>query len=692
MASNLDIYIDTSSGQIIDGGSVAGGALPTLTRNDAYNLRLRLLEKNVNGSYDDIPYGSSSLKVGIGNIGNIPNDGDFKLFCNGVTSGQIPYNATAVTLFNAISNNVSTVSLYGNQSGYYLLTATQPNTAMSFSGDSFTLFPASSIIVGTRRNPAPGIYAQQTVQLLQNPAVFSDSFTAAPTSGEISFQKIQAGSSSKNETYELNFGPNVRGGLLSFNFGGNSTTGIAPFASAASYQAQLSVVTGIGTNNISVQENGKQGYVIQFAGNLGLKAVTTQLNFDSSGIDFIPLKQTVLTLNTSELNDLFASANADEITPTIEIEITSGGSPKTILQSGITIRKDLITAGSFTPNAQSTYYTASESDSRYVSRISDVGFYSTTPISRPSNTNIVSALVDLGLVASSVTLNELLSSYTSISLSGSVITISDNVPFVFGSTTGTKFATSTTQKIGFYNSTPITQPANTNIVSAMVNLGLVASSVTIGNVLVNSTTNIDSSNRKLYDGASLSIDYGNKTLNASGLTMINWSDPYLLKLGYGALNTTIVLEEGCAISAGTGEGSKIGTSTAQKIGFWNASPVTQPNQSNVVTALRGCGLLSDGPSVSTFGIFPMSSRTLTTTASLAFGTILNNSSNSVSVVVTGAAINDIVLIGFPSAISQGLSFIGHVTTGNSVEIDAVNATNSSINQSTQTFRIAVIGY
>jgi hypothetical protein len=45
MASTLDLYIDTSSGQLIDGGSVIGGALPTLTRNDAYTLRLRLLEK-----------------------------------------------------------------------------------------------------------------------------------------------------------------------------------------------------------------------------------------------------------------------------------------------------------------------------------------------------------------------------------------------------------------------------------------------------------------------------------------------------------------------------------------------------------------------------------------------------------------------------------------------------------------------
>jgi hypothetical protein len=51
-----------------------------------------------------------------------------------------------------------------------------------------------------------------------------------------------------------------------------------------------------------------------------------------------------------------------------------------------------------------------------------------------------------------------------------------------------------------------------------------------------------------------------------------------------------------------------------------------------------------------------------------------------------------VLLGLPSAVSQGLSFFGHVTTGSVVEIDAVNATNGNITQSSQTYRITVIGY
>jgi hypothetical protein len=114
MASTLDVYIDTASGSLLEGGSVIGGALPTLTRNDTYTLRLRLLEKQPNGSLNDINLTSSSLKAAIGNIEEAPSSGSFKLNINGITSSAIPFNATAISVYTAISNNVSTVALYGS--------------------------------------------------------------------------------------------------------------------------------------------------------------------------------------------------------------------------------------------------------------------------------------------------------------------------------------------------------------------------------------------------------------------------------------------------------------------------------------------------------------------------------------------------------------------------------------------------
>ena len=451
MASTLDLYIDTASGSLLEGGSVIGGALPTLTRNDTYTLRLRLLEKQPNGSLSDIDLSSSSLKAAIGNIEEAPSGGSFKLNINGITSSAIPFNATAISVYNAISNNVSTVALYGSESfGSYLLTATQPNTAMSFGSDAFTLFPTSSVLVGTRRFPAASIEAQQVVKLVRNPIVYADTFTTSPTSGEIVLTKLQDGSATQNETYELSVGPRVLGGSYALAFGANSTTAIELFTTAVSVQAAISAGINTITSNVSVADNGKLGYIISFTGRFALTNVTTQLTIDSTGVNFIPFQQTTLTINTAEVEDAFADSGESTITPTIEIELTQNGTPKTVYQGTVTLRKDLITAGSTVPGNQAAYYTKSEADALFVE-------------DSVSNVNAAGrALVD----STSITAFNYGTRNLTNSAGSTVISY------------GAGLALSGV--MGFYGATVTAQPANINVVSGLINVGLIASGATYG--------------------------------------------------------------------------------------------------------------------------------------------------------------------------------------------------------------------
>jgi hypothetical protein len=55
-------------------------------------------------------------------------------------------------------------------------------------------------------------------------------------------------------------------------------------------------------------------------------------------------------------------------------------------------------------------------------------------------------------------------------------------------------------------------------------------------------------------------------------------------------------------------------------------------------------------------------------------------------------VNDIVLLGLPASNPQGISFNGHATTTNGLEVDCINATNGSLTPATATYRITVIGY
>ena len=546
MAQSLDLFIDTTSGTIIASGSAGQGSLPILSRNDSYLFRVRLQERDTKGYLRDLDTTGSSVKIGIGTLDSSPTDGEFKLVLNSVTSTAIPYNATTTQLYNAISGIAGTgigVTTYGSENSAYIITSASANTALSFGADSFTLFPTSSVIVGTRRFPKASVQAQQVIRLVRNPAVYADTFVASPTAGVVSLTNIQEGSATQNETYSLAVGSDAEGGSVILNFGANSTTAIPIGSTAASFAEALSSVTGIGSGNISVDLGNNAGnYSISFVRNLGATSITIPLTLDASGVIFGKYLQTTLTMNTAELDNLFSEATDDTISPTLEIELTQGGLPKTVAQSPITIRKDLITTGSAVPAAQASYLTAAESYAAFVR---------------------------------------------------------------------------------------------------------------------NSTTGVNSTARGLADSSAVtSVDFGARTLNNnSGTQVVSY------RAGLAFANTPM--------------------------GLYGATVTAQPANINVVSGLINVGLIASG---ATYGVLPQSPRTVTTLTSVTFGTIAGNDQHYRDVVVTGAAVNDIVLIGLPSAVSAGVVIQGVAYKDNTVCLSAIHSDTGSVNLNTATYRITVIGY
>ena len=567
MAQSLDIYIDTTNGNLVAAGSARNGTLPTLTRNDSYNLRVRLQERDTGGFLRDLDLTGSSIKLGIGGIDGDPTDGQFKLVLNSVTSNAISFNATPLQVYTAISGIAGTgvtVTTYGNENFAYLITSPTLGTAMSFGGSSFTLFPTSSVLVSTRRFPTSSVAAQQIIRLVRNPAVYSDTFVSSPTSGVVSLTKLQDGSSTKNETYNLAIGSDAEGGSVVLNYGANSTTAVPIGSNATSFAEALSAVTGIGSGNISVDIGNNAGnYSISFVRNLGLTNITTALTLDASGVVFGRFLQTTVTMATAELSELFAEAGADTITPRIEVELTQNGTPKTVLQTDVSVRRDLITTGSAIPASQANYLTAAESYAAFV-RNSTTGVNTNDEIIYDSSG--IGSIWWSGRSLIDGSNNEILNYLSGVQINGNV---------------------------GFYGNTPIAKPSGTNIVSGLTNLGL---------------------------------------------------------LSY-----------------------------------------TQPTAVNVVSALNQTGLLVNN-NISTFGVFPFSSRTLTAVTYTTFGLVPSNNVISKTVTITGCQLNDIVLLGLPADIEEGLAFSGHVVTANQIHIDALNVTGSGKTQNATTFRVTVIGY
>jgi len=474
MAQSLDIYIDTTNGNLVAAGAARNGVLPTLTRNDSYNLRVRLQERDTAGFLRDLNLTGSSIKLGIGGIDADPTDGQFRLVLNSITSSAISFNATTTQVYNAISAIASAgvgVTTYGNENYAYLITSATLNTAMSFGGSAFTLFPTSSVLVSTRRFPAPSVAAQQIVRLVRNPAVYSDTFTASPTSGVISLVKLQDGSSTKNETYNLAIGPDAEGGSLVLNYGTNSTTAIAIGSNPTSFAEALSAVTGIGSGNISVDIGNNAGnYSISFVRDLGSTNITTALTLDASGVIFGNFLQTTVTMATAELDELFAEGGADTITPKIEIELTQNGTPKTVLQTDVTIRRDLITTGSVVPASQASYYTKAETNSLFIQN-SATGVDAATQYLFDTSGNASVAWGDRTLYNSS---------YSPVLYWNSGIQIDGNIGFYGNAPTAKPSGVNIVSGLTNLGLLSYTQPTAVNVVSSLINTGLIASGATYG--------------------------------------------------------------------------------------------------------------------------------------------------------------------------------------------------------------------
>lgn len=125
---------------------------------------------------------------------------------------------------------------------------------------------------------------------------------------------------------------------------------------------------------------------------------------------------------------------------------------------------------------------------------------------------------------------------------GRTIQMGDALNFILNTTTGTKFGTGTTQKLAFYNSTPLAQQANTvDIRTALINLGFFATG-------------------------------GANPLNLNGGALTVGS---IAATGTVALTDTLTVTDAKNFVFSTDTGTQIGTGITQKMGFYGVTPIAQ---------------------------------------------------------------------------------------------------------------------
>lgn len=187
------------------------------------------------------------------------------------------------------------------------------------------------------------------------------------------------------------------------------------------------------------------------------------------------------------------------------------------------------------------------------------------------------------------------------------VTIASASNISFGTGTGTKIGTGTTQKLAFYNATPVVQPAgNTDVLASLVTLGLRAASsdppldigsgaITAGSVTFSGAVPINIANGSLVKGRN--------NANNAYLSMfsINSLDEVQFFQATRFPNATMTIADGGSIAVGTTNGTKIGTGATQKIGFYNVTPVVQPTAGAGSNFTANSGTAMNSASTSTGG-------------------------------------------------------------------------------------------
>jgi hypothetical protein len=128
------------------------------------------------------------------------------------------------------------------------------------------------------------------------------------------------------------------------------------------------------------------------------------------------------------------------------------------------------------------------------------------------------------------------------------LTLTDNTHVALNTVNGSKIGTSTSQKLGFFNATPVVQQGNTtDLGTVLSNLGLRASGTAY----------------PMTTSGAVSLT-GGLTVSTAGITVTDVD-----------------------IALGTTTGTKIGTSTSQKLSFYNKTPVVQPSSTGETAGFTG---------------------------------------------------------------------------------------------------------
>jgi hypothetical protein len=311
-------------------------------QGDVVGVEIHLLRSDADGDMTEyqLPV-SGGLTLAIGKIDTAPTSGDFQLSYGTEETSVLQYNATASQVQIAL-NALPSISAMGgvavikNATIYRITWNSKVAVPLPLVVSRNTLYPSSSVALTLI--DAGSAMVNQTVQMhtKQIPVANIVSFEPQDPSEAFCSQLRDAAfdGDSKIWRIELNIIPKGGSFIISFNVGSTLyTTNPIPVESSA-LEVQ-DILNSKFSTSWSVSKNASYSWDIS-TNNFSVNGMTV----DSSAIISYNSKYGILNLNTIQVEELL-SGNPSA-TATIEIELESNGTHKTLYQGDCTILNDLI--------------------------------------------------------------------------------------------------------------------------------------------------------------------------------------------------------------------------------------------------------------------------------------------------------------------------------------------------------------
>ena len=344
-AQDLDLIIDIQRGKLLRSfDSTAESRLPDFYLSDTIPASVRLVKSSGLSSrpWSDVDLTGKTIRLAIGNPAGRPTGGTYTLTYSGNTTAALSYNATESQISVAVNALASIISAGGvvvtaSASGAYRIAFSSVGARTAITANTASLYPSSGAFIAIAQTGDASTREVAVVRLETQPAAYSELTTTLPVAA-ITSSVIRVGSTGVGAIQSFTLDPTPYAGTYALEID-DETTGAIPYdASAATVQAAIVALTGIGAGGVTVA-GASPTFTLSFAASLG--AVET-VSGDATGLSVATGYSGDLSLNTAAASELLngeASASA-----TLEIELYDDGDAvaRTVYQSACTLRDDVI--------------------------------------------------------------------------------------------------------------------------------------------------------------------------------------------------------------------------------------------------------------------------------------------------------------------------------------------------------------